>query len=66
MQQQPGFNLDKLLLEQEGYYIDAAMELANGNISEAAKLLGLHRTTLYSRMEALQKHKASQSTEGKR
>ena len=59
LQQQPGFNLDRLLLEQESYYIDAAMELANGNISEAAKLLGLHRTTLYSRMEALQKHKTS-------
>jgi len=59
LQQQPGFNLDKLLLEQEGHYIDAAMELAHGNISEAAKLLGLQRTTLYSRMETLQKHKAN-------
>ena len=65
LQQQPSFNLDKLLLEQEGYYIDAALELANNNISEAAKLLGLHRTTLYSRMETLQKHKTSQPTEGK-
>jgi len=61
LQQQPGFNLDKLLLEQEVHYIDAALELAQGNVSEAARLLGLQRTTLYSRMETLQKHKANQS-----
>ena len=62
LQQQPGFNLDKLLLEQESYYIDAALELAHGNVSEAARLLGLQRTTLYSRMEALQKHKTGNTT----
>lgn len=56
--QQPGFNLDAVLLQQENYYIEAALMLAGGNISEAAKLLGLNRTTLYSRMEALHKHKA--------
>ncbi|MDE2116976.1 MAG: sigma-54-dependent Fis family transcriptional regulator [Betaproteobacteria bacterium] len=61
LQQQPGFSLDKLLLEQESHYIDAALELAQGNVSEAARLLGLQRTTLYSRMETLQKHKSSQS-----
>jgi len=59
LQQQPGFNLDKLLLEQESYYINAALELAHGNVSEAARLLGLQRTTLYSRMETVQKHKAN-------
>ncbi len=61
LQQQPGFNLDNLLLEHEGHYIDAALELAHGNVSEAARLLGMQRTTLYSRMETLQKHKANQS-----
>ncbi len=60
LQQQPNFSLDKLLQEQGGYYIDAALELAQGNVSEAARLLGLQRTTLYSRMETLQKHKTSQ------
>ncbi len=60
--QQPGFNLNEQLLQQEGFYIDAALELAQGNISEAAKLLGLQRTTLYSRLEALQKHKAVQGS----
>ena len=60
--QQPGFNLNDLLLQQENTYINAALDMAQGNISEAAKLLGLQRTTLYSRMEALQKHKASLSS----
>ena len=59
--QQPGFNLNDQLLQQESVYIDAALELAHGNISEAAKLLGLQRTTLYSRMETLQKYKAGLS-----
>ena len=39
------FNLDQHLREQEGYYIAAALELAYGNISEAARLLGINRTT---------------------
>jgi DNA-binding NtrC family response regulator len=56
--QQGGFNLDELLMSYTARYIDAAMEMAHGNVSEAAKLLGIARTTLYSRMEAVQKHKA--------
>ncbi|MDH2915731.1 MAG: sigma-54 dependent transcriptional regulator [Gallionella sp.] len=58
--QQGGFNLDDLLMGYTQKYIDTAMELAQGNVSEAAKLLGIARTTLYSRMEAVQKHKANQ------
>ena len=49
------FNLDQHLRQQEGYYIAAALELAAGNISEAAKLLGINRTTLHSRMGAHEK-----------
>lgn len=56
--QQGNFDLDELLIGYTARYIDAAMELAHGNVSEAAKLLGIARTTLYSRMEAVQKHKA--------
>ncbi len=56
LQNTTGFNLDALLQEQARQYIQAAMELANNNISEAAKLLGINRTTLYSRMESLQKN----------
>lgn len=55
IQQSTNFNLDNLLQVQTNHYIRAAMELAHNNISEAAKLLGMNRTTLYSRMEALQK-----------
>lgn len=51
------FNLDQHLREQEAHYIGAAMELASGNISEAAKLLGINRTTLHSRMGAHEKLK---------
>lgn len=50
--QQGNFNLNQYLHEQEGRYIAAALELASGNISEAAKLLDLNRTTLHSRMDA--------------
>jgi DNA-binding NtrC family response regulator len=57
LRNQPDFNLDRLLMEQERSYIDASLALTDGNVSEAAKLLGLHRTTLYSRMEALQKQR---------
>ena len=49
------FNLDHHLREQEDHYIAAALELAAGNISEAAKLLGINRTTLHSRMGAHEK-----------
>jgi len=31
-------------------YIEAALKLTRGNVSQAAKLLGVNRTTLYSRM----------------
>jgi DNA-binding NtrC family response regulator len=53
--QQGDFSLDHHLREQEGQYIAAALELAAGNISEAAKLLGINRTTLHSRMGAHEK-----------
>ncbi len=64
LRQQPNFCLDKMLQEQEGFYIDAALELSHGNVSEAAKLLGMHRTTLYNRMETLQKYRAAQPVSG--
>jgi transcriptional regulator of acetoin/glycerol metabolism len=36
----------------EQAYLDAALAIANGNMSQAAKLLGVSRTTLYGRLEA--------------
>ncbi|MGQ5522823.1 sigma-54-dependent transcriptional regulator [Chitinimonas sp. PSY-7] len=44
------FKLDQWLAEQEQAFIQAALQLANGSMSQAAKLLGLNRTTLYSRL----------------
>ncbi len=46
------FSLDTALRSVEQAYLDAALELAQGNVSQAAKLLGLSRTTLYGRLEA--------------
>jgi two-component system nitrogen regulation response regulator GlnG len=45
-----GFNLDETLKSWERAYIEAALRLTHGNVSQAAKLLGVNRTTLYSRM----------------
>jgi DNA-binding NtrC family response regulator len=46
------FNLDDTLRAWERGYIAAALKLTHGNMSQAAKLLGVNRTTLYSRMES--------------
>jgi len=46
------FNLDDTLKAWERGYIEAALRLTRGNVSQAAKLLGVNRTTLYSRMSS--------------
>ena len=46
------FNLDETLKAWERGYIEAALRLTRGNVSQAAKLLGVNRTTLYSRMHS--------------
>jgi DNA-binding NtrC family response regulator len=51
LQTQKGFSLDETLQQIERSYVEAALALTNGNLSQAAKLLGVHRTTLYSRMQ---------------
>lgn len=53
LQQPIPFSLDTTLAETERSYIEAALRLANGNVSRAARLLGINRTTLYSRMESM-------------
>ena len=55
LQQRGQFNLDDTLLRWEHGYIRAALKLTHGNVSQAAKLLGINRTTLYNRMEALER-----------
>jgi DNA-binding NtrC family response regulator len=47
-----GFNLDETLQAWERAYIETALRMTHGNVSQAAKLLGVNRTTLYSRMGA--------------
>jgi two-component system nitrogen regulation response regulator GlnG len=56
--QQGSFNLDQRLMDYTSLHVDMAMDMARGNMSEAAKFLGIARTTLYSRIEALQKYNA--------
>jgi DNA-binding NtrC family response regulator len=48
-----GFNLDARLREIEANYIEAAQRLSEGNLSQASRLLGINRTTLYNRLETL-------------
>ncbi len=48
----PDFKLDEVLKHWEHAFVEAALALTNGNLSQAAKRLGVHRTTLYSRMQS--------------
>jgi len=51
LQTMANFHLDLTLKEWEKSYVDAALALTHGNLSKAAKMLGINRTTLYSRMQ---------------
>ena len=52
LQVQKNVQLDHLLKDLERSYVEAALEITHGNLSKAARLLGIHRTTLYSRMQS--------------
>lgn len=45
------FQLDKMLKSVEKEAIELAMKKFGGNVSKAAEMLGVNRTTLYGRME---------------
>jgi len=47
-----GFVLDGMLQQWERSYVEAALLATGGNLTRAARLLGIQRTTLYSRMQA--------------
>ncbi|MBU1235764.1 MAG: sigma-54 dependent transcriptional regulator [Gammaproteobacteria bacterium] len=53
LRQASHFSLDETLRRWEAAYIAAAQQMTHGNVSQAAKLLGINRTTLYNRMEVL-------------
>ncbi len=50
LQRQANVSLDAVLKTWERAYIEAAMKMTHGNLSQAAKLLNVNRTTLYSRI----------------
>ena len=54
-----GINLKSKIVSVEQFYIQQALDLTNGVVAQAAKLLGLRRTTL---VEKLKKHQLSGST----
>ncbi|NJO17070.1 MAG: sigma-54-dependent Fis family transcriptional regulator [Thioploca sp.] len=54
-----GFSLDEVLLDWERRYINAALKMSQGNLSQAARILGINRTTLYSKMQRLSKSNSS-------
>lgn len=47
------FRLDNKLSEWEKRYITTALKISGGNLSKAARMLGINRTTLYSRIQRL-------------
>ncbi len=51
-----GFSLEAALADWERRYINAALRVAGGNLSKAARMLGMNRTTLYSRLQRLSIH----------
>ncbi|MBK6975174.1 MAG: sigma-54-dependent Fis family transcriptional regulator [Sterolibacteriaceae bacterium] len=64
LQGQANFSLDETLRRWEGSYIEAALGLTHGNVSQAARLLGINRTTLYNRMELLSRDRSFDRTPG--
>ncbi len=51
---QGDFHLDSLLGDIEGRSIRLALEMHDNNVSKAAKVLNINRTTLYSRVQKLE------------
>jgi DNA-binding NtrC family response regulator len=60
------FNLDSTMKTLEQAYLDAAIEISQGNMSQAAKLLGISRGTLYGRLESAGRSAKQNLPEGTR
>ena len=52
LEQRRTLDLDAELRQWERCFVEAALDLSQGNLSQAARVLGMHRTTLYSRMQS--------------
>lgn len=59
----PGLGLSEATLEFQREYIRKAIKLSSDNMSEAARLLGLHRSNLYRKMRQLEMHEAGEEDE---
>ncbi|HEU4707985.1 MAG TPA: sigma-54 dependent transcriptional regulator [Methylophilaceae bacterium] len=57
LQSQANINLDYVLKCWEKAYVNEALKITHGNLSQAAKLLGINRTTLYSRIQLQEEFK---------
>lgn len=57
LETQPGFSLESHLLKIEACYIQAAQQLADNNLTQAARLLGMNRTTLYNRIDVIARNR---------
>lgn len=57
LKSQARVDLDQVLKGWEKAYVEAAMKITHGNLSQASKLLGINRTTLYSRMQLYEETK---------
>ena len=51
LQSEANVSLDRILRQWEKSYVEAALKLTHGNLSQASRLLGVNRTTLYGRMQ---------------
>lgn len=60
------FSLEDTLRQWEAAYIAAAQQLTHGNVSQAARLLGINRTTLYNRMDVLARNQGETPEPGNR
>ncbi len=59
IQSRHDFDLNSTLRRWEEAYIEAAQQIAHGNMSQAARLLGVNRSTLYNRIDTLAREKRS-------
>jgi DNA-binding NtrC family response regulator len=53
LQSQVSVSLNNILKQWEKAYTEAALDIAQGNVSQAARILNVNRTTLHGRMQLL-------------